>query len=79
MRSVPGMRGHGLEQGDVWCELLLARVGWSEEWASGQEPWEGLACSEVFVLVSLFLCGSPLTTPCDNVLHNCYRPSGKSQ
>lgn len=56
----------------------LLRWAGSEEWASGQEPWEGLAYSEVFVLVLLFLFGPPPPPPI-NFLHNCYRPLGKSQ
>ena len=56
----------------------LLRWAGSEEWASGREPWEGLAYWEVFVLV-LFLCGSRLHHPVWYFLHNCYRPLGKSQ
>ena len=35
----------------------LLRWAGSEEWASGQEPWEGLAYSEVFwFFLVFFLC-----------------------
>lgn len=64
VRSVPGMRGHGLEQGDV-CVSYSARVGWSEgmgvrSGALGRSGLFGSFCS--CVVVPLWF---PLTTPYD--------------